>query len=597
MLLAIALGAGVGAVRIKGVSLGPAAALFVGLAIGAVDESLSGAQGLSVLRELGLVLFTYTIGLASGPTFFNGVRRGGAVASAVTIGLIVALGGLCAAVASALDLTSAEQAGLFAGSTTNTPALQAATDALTSGNPVVAYSLAYPAAVAGMLVMTSLVLGRRLPLPATLEPPPPPPVHEQVINWTVQVTAADLPTLDELHVRYPGIGFSRFERAGRVQIATAEQRLERGDVVVVLGPEAAVAAFARDVGERSDRHLPLDRSQLDFRRIVVSNRRLAGRRLADLDLPRRHGVVPTRVRRGDDDFVATGDYELELGDRIRVVGPTEGIVQVARLLGDSERFLAEVDALGFALGATAGVVVGTAAVHIGSVKLGLGVGGGPLVVGLALGVISRTGPVTWQIPHAANQVIRQLGILMFLACAGLASGTAFADAIVTRHGLLLVGAGAGIGIAFAAVVPLVVTLAARRDAVEAAGMLAGIETQPAALGVRARSHQGRRPDQPRLRAGVPRGDAGQDRRRSVPGVRVRVYPSRTWNSAVRSSDDTCCLLARETYVRASASLPAPSAVDSSPVASASSPAGTCCTTRCHRISSSTLNAHWTSAMS
>ncbi|MEP7113752.1 MAG: TrkA C-terminal domain-containing protein, partial [Ilumatobacteraceae bacterium] len=428
------MGAGVGAIRIKGVSLGPAAALFVGLAIGAVDESFGGTQGLTVLRELGLVLFTYTIGLASGPTFFSGIRRGGVVACSMTVGLILALAGLCAAVGSVLNLTSAETAGLFAGSTTNTPALQAASDALTSGDPVVAYSLVYPAAVAAMLVMMTLVLGRRLPLPPTLERPPP-PAPERVINWTIEVTATDLPSLDELHARYPGIGFSRFERDGKVHIALAEQRLEPGDVVVVLGPEAAVAAFAFDVGERSDRHLPLDRTQLDFRRIVVSNRRLAGQRLADLDLPRRHGVVPTRVRRGDDDFVVTGNFELELGDRVRLVGSTEGLAQAARLLGDSERRLAEVDALGFALGATIGVAIGTAALHIGSVKLTLGVGGGPLVVGLTFGVISRTGPVTWQIPHAANQVIRQLGILMFLACAGLGSGTAFADAIVTRHGL------------------------------------------------------------------------------------------------------------------------------------------------------------------
>jgi putative transport protein len=479
--LVVGLGAGLGTVRVKGVGIGPAAALFVGLAVGAIDESLSGTQGLTVLRELGLVLFTYTIGLASGPTFFNGVRRGGATAAGVTAALVVGLGGLCAAAAALLDLSPAERTGLFAGATTNTPALQAASDTLTEGDPVIAYSLAYPTAVAAMLVMVSLVLGRRLPLPATLEPPAPPPPPADVINWTVAVTATGLPTLDELRSRYPGIGFSRVERNGRVDIATAEHRLDRGDVVVVLGPEAAVEAFARQVGERSDRHLPLDRSQLDFRRIAVSNRKLAGQRLADLDLPHQHGVVPTRVRRGDQDFVATDDFELELGDRVRVVGPTDRLAQVARLLGDSERRLAEVDALGFALGATAGVALGTAAVHVGSVELGLGVGGGPLVVGLALGVVSRTGPITWQIPHAANQVIRQLGILMFLACAGLGSGTAFADAITTRQGLELVAAGTVVAVLFAASVPLVITLVARRDAVEAAGMLAGIETQPAAL--------------------------------------------------------------------------------------------------------------------
>lgn len=478
--LVIGLGAGAGTLRVRGVSIGPAAALFAGLAIGAIDESLSGADGLDVLRELGLVLFTYAIGLASGPTFVSGIRRGGATAVAVTVVGIAVLGGLCAAVAAALDLDPAERAGMFAGSATNTPALQAAADALDEGNPVIAYSLAYPGAVIAMLVMVSLVLGRRLPRPSTLEHAPAPRA-EPVVNWTVQVEAGALPTLEALRSRYEGIGFSRIARGDRVEIATAEHRPRPGDVVVVLGPEDAVSSFTRDVGQRSDRHLPLDRSQLDFRRIVLSNRRLAGLRVAELDLPHRYGVVPTRVRRGDEDLVATDDLELELGDRVRVVGPTDRLGPVARLLGDSERRLAEVDAMGFALGATAGIALGAVVVRAGSIELSLGVGGGPLLVGLALGALSRTGPVTWQIPHGSNQVIRQLGILMFLASAGLGSGTAFADAIVTREGLELAVAGTLVGIAFAAAVPLLVTVAARRDEVDTIGMLAGVETQPAAL--------------------------------------------------------------------------------------------------------------------
>jgi putative transport protein len=235
------------------------------------------------------------------------------------------------------------------------------------------------------------------------------------------------------------------------------------------------------VGVRSDRHLPLDRTHLDFRRIAVSRRELAGVRLGALDLVHRFGCVATRVRRGDDDHVAGDDFELELGDRVRLVGPSDGLAAVARFFGDSEQHLAEVDALGFAVGATAGVLLGAVTAQIGSIDLTLGVGGGPLVVGLALGVVSRTGPVTWQIPHAANLVLRQLGILMFLACAGLASGDAFAEAIVTRHGLALAGTGLVVAAAFAAIVPLAVTVVMRRDVVEAAGTLAGIETQPAAL--------------------------------------------------------------------------------------------------------------------
>ena len=282
--------------------------------------------------------------------------------------------------------------------------------------------------------------------------------------------------------RYHGLGFSRVEHDGVVAIATTRHRLEPGDAVVVIGPKPAVEAFCGDVGNRSDHHLPLDRSTFDFRRILVSDRRLAGERIGDLDLPGRFGVMATRVRRGDEDLLCHDDVVLQLGDRVRVVGPSSGIDDVARALGDSERGLSEVDALGFALGIAAGLLLGIVDVPFpGGGGLELGPGGGPLVVGLCLGAISRTGPVTWQIPRAANLVLRQLGILAFLACAGLGSGATFADAIGTREGLELLAAGVFIAAVFAGLIPLVVQLAMRSDVVQTAGTFAGIETQPAAL--------------------------------------------------------------------------------------------------------------------
>lgn len=480
--LVVGIGAGVGSVRVRGISFGPAAALFVGLAFGALDDSIGAVEGLARFRELGLVLFTYTLGLASGPTFFTGLRRGGTGAVVLTAGLVTALGGMCALTAELLDLTAADRAGLFAGSTTNTPALQAAAEAVGTGDPVVAYSLAYPASVVSMLVVLTLLLGRKLHLPAKLEPPPPPERHVDVVNWTLLVTNPALPTLSELRAVHPGIGFSRVEHAGEVQVATGDHRLEPGDSVVVLGPKDVVASFCEHVGERSDRHLPLDRSALDFRRIAVSNRRLAGKRLGELDLPSRFGTTVSRVRRGDEDLVADDRLVLQLGDRVRVVGPTEGLGRVAKYLGDSERRLAEVDALGFALGIAGGLALGMVGVPLpGGGELELGAGGGPLVAGLVLGVLSRTGPITWQVPQGANLVLRQLGLLMFLACAGLGSGGTFADALGTRHGLELFAAGAVISAAFAALVPLAVVVMLRRDVVGTAGMFAGIETQPAAL--------------------------------------------------------------------------------------------------------------------
>lgn len=119
--LVLGVGAGVGTFKVRGISFRPAAALFVGLAVGALDDALSGAIGLGPLREFGLVLFTYTVGLASGPTFLTGLKRGGAQAIGVAIGLVGVLAVMCAVIADVLNLSPADRAGLFARSTTNTP--------------------------------------------------------------------------------------------------------------------------------------------------------------------------------------------------------------------------------------------------------------------------------------------------------------------------------------------------------------------------------------------------------------------------------------------------------------------------------------------
>lgn len=477
----VAVGSAVGAVHVRGVSLGPAAALFAGLAVGAVDVRLTTPGLLAGLQTLGLVLFTYTVGLASGPGFVTGLRRSGVRIVAAVVALVALLAAGAAAVAALLDLDAAERSGLFAGASTNTPALQAAIDALGKrGNPVVAYSLTYPSAVVAMIVAVTLVL-RRPGGAADAAADGPPPA---LVNWTVRVTRAALPPLGELRRTADGepLTFSRYEHDGRVDVATNDVALAPGDLVVVVGRETDVAAFAAWAGERSDRHLALDRRAVDMRRMVVSDRSLAGRRVGELDLPGRFGATVTRVRRGDLDLVATDDLALQLGDRIRVVAPVDRLPAVARAVGDSDRSLAELDVLGFAGGIALGLALGAAVLPLpGGVRLELGPGGGPLVVGLALGFLTRLGPITFQPPQAANLTLRQLGVTMFLGCAGLRSGATFADAVVTRRGAELALAGAVLAGSFAACVALAARRLLRQGPVEAAGTLSGVETQPAAL--------------------------------------------------------------------------------------------------------------------
>lgn len=485
LFLVVGLGAALGSIRVRGIALGPAAALFVGLAVSAWDERLANTP--AIVPQIGLALFIYTVGLASGPSFLAELRHGGAK---VLVGVTVLLGAVALAVAglgSLLDLDVGARTGLFAGTLTNTPALSAAIEGLgkkvadgSVTDPVVGYSLAYPLGVLTMLLAAAWSLRRAHR--ADAQPSADTPAHASgaATSATVLVQRNDLPPLGELrHWDDTTLAFSRVEHDRRVRIATTATRLVPGDRCTLIGTPDDVERFIAWAGERSNRHLALDRTQLDFRRISVSNRALAGKRLAELELEAHHGATVTRIRRGDADVLADGAMVLRLGDRLRVVGPPEGLAAVATLLGDSDRSLGEVDAMGFALGMSIGLLIGLITIPLpGGGTVELGVGGGPLIAGLVLGTLSRSGPITWQVPHAANLTLRQLGILVFLGAIGIRSGATFADAAGTAVGARLALAALVITVALA-LASLLLARLLRADPVSAAGQIAGIETQPA----------------------------------------------------------------------------------------------------------------------
>jgi putative transport protein len=498
LFLVVGIGAALGQVRIKGIALGPAAALFVGLAFSAFDDRLANEP--AIVPQIGLALFIYTVGLASGPSFLAELRRGGAK---VLLGVTALLGLVALAVVgvgSAFDLDRGARAGLFAGTLTNTPALSAAISSLGDAkvtDPVIGYSLAYPLGVLTMLLAAAWSLRRGAKVSAAT-PGAAASGEANATSATVLVHRADLPPLGDLrHWNESHLAFGRYEHDGVVQIATTDVMLQAGDSCTVIGSPADVERFIDWAGERSTRHLALDRAMLDFRRISVSNRKLAGTRLRELDLEGRFGATITRVRRGDHDLVADGDFVVRLGDRLRVVGPAKRLSDVAVLLGDSDRSLGEVDAMGFALGMSIGLLIGLIAIPLpGGGEIELGVGGGPLIAGLVLGTLSRTGPITWQIPHAANLTLRQLGILVFLGAIGIRSGATFADAVGTGVGARVAVAAAILTVAIA-VSSVLLTRLLRADHVTAAGQIAGIETQPAVHAYAAEATKG----DPRVDAG------------------------------------------------------------------------------------------------
>lgn len=471
-----------GRIRIAGVHLGVAAVLFCGLAVGALDQRLALPE---LVPLFGLVLFVYMLGLSSGATFFASLRRKGLRDSGVALTAVLVSAGVALAVGAALGLPAERMAGLFAGALTNTPALAAVVEQLEGtaeaarNAPIIAYSLAYPLGVIGALV--AVLLARWLGRAAPAEERRPEPLQ----NATVRVTQAEAceGTGKELLARHGlALAVSRLRRAGQLRVFDGQdERLELGDELVLVGPAAELARAFSIIGPRLEEPLELDRRVLDFRRIAVSSAKCAGRTLGELDLHGRFGATVTRIRRGDVELVATDELALELGDRVRVVAPRERLAQVSQFFGDSYRALGEIDVVSVGLGICLGLLLGQVAVPLpGDAHFSLGNAGGPLIVGLVLGRLGRTGPMVWNLPYDANQTLRQLGLVLFLAGVGTRSGHAFLSTLQSGHALPLLAAGLAITLS-AAMVSVLVGRALGIPTERLSGVVAAAHTQPAAL--------------------------------------------------------------------------------------------------------------------
>jgi len=478
-----ALGYLVGRIRVGSFSLGVAAVLFVGLGFGALSPELKLPE---FVYLFGLVLFVYTVALASGPGFFASLGRRGLQANLLVAGVLSLAALLVWGLSHLLGLGSAFRAGLFAGALTNTPALAAVLEAMAGRGageaaqtlPVAAYAVAYPVGVIGMLL--AYFVAWRLWNPAEQS-------HQEltgIASATVEVTQARVVgwNLGQLtRAENWNVVFGRVMRSGNQELATPTLALQLGDRLSVVGSEAEIMRVAQALGQRVAERLEEDRHALDFRRVFVSSGAVAGRSVAELDMPGHFGVVITRVRRGEAEFLPEPTTVLELGDRVRVVGSKAGIAKASRYLGDSYRALAEVDVVSFSLGIALGLLLGLVQVPLpggGSFKLGFA--GGPLVVGLILGRLGRTGPVLWQIPYSANLTLRQLGVILFLAGIGTRSGYAFAQTLANGDGLRLFLAGALVTCLSA----LLVLWVGHRQGIPVTtlgGILAGFQTQPAVL--------------------------------------------------------------------------------------------------------------------
>lgn len=498
------LGLAIAGIKVRGVGIGIAGVLFAGIFLGHMGFDIN-HDIMEFVREFGLILFVFTIGLQLGPSFFASIRSHGLKLNALAAAIVV-LGALAAVAFGALaGIDVFSTVGLFSGATTNTPSLGAAQQAVSvlasepgsgissdrAALPALAYAVGYPVGVFG-IIATMLFLRKFFRVDLERETAEFRTEQQKGIEPLVRMNlVVQNPNLDGLEIgdvpgrRETGVTISRIKRAGaeEVEVATEQTVLHTGDKILAVGTKRHLEAFCVIVGRESGENLMRVPGRVAFRRVVVTHKEVLGKTLAELGLDSLYGVTVTRVLRADVEMTAVPDLRLQFGDFLHVVGDEDNISKAADLLGNSLHALNETKFIPMFLGILLGVAAGLAPFHFPGlpVPVRLGLAGGPLVLAILLGRLGRIGPLVWYMPATANTAFRELGIVLFLACVGLKAGAKFVPTLLSQDGFVWLAGACVITLLPLLVVGLVARLALRVNFIAICGLLAGSMTDPPAL--------------------------------------------------------------------------------------------------------------------
>lgn len=495
----VALGLALGSVKVKDIGLGAAGVLFVGILCGHLHFTLA-PDLLAFVRDFGLVLFVYTIGLQVGPGFITSLRQRGLPLNLMAVAIVLLGAGVTILVAKLLGVDMAAAVGIFTGATTNTPALGAAQEALKSihgfdperlGLPALGYAVAYPFGILGIiLAMLALRWFLRVDIAAEAEAfrREQRRDHEPVERMSILIGNSNFnglkfhqfPAKDKLD-----IVISRVKHLGETEVvpATGQTTVHLGDVVLALGTRANLEEFCLIAGKPSQVDLLQSPGRVTSRRVVVTQREMLGQSLRELQLNQRYGVTLTHVTRGDVELSARADLRLQFGDMVRMVGEEADIARAAEFFGNSVKELNHTNLIPVFIGIIFGGLLGMYPFQLGTMPtpVRLGLAGGPLIVAIFFSRIGRIGPLVWYMPANANALLRELGIALFLACAGLKAGEHFFHVLREGDGLKWMACGAVITLVPLLVVGLAARLLGKLNYLNLCGLLSGSMTDPPAL--------------------------------------------------------------------------------------------------------------------
>jgi len=496
LFLVSAIGYAIGEIKFGSFRLGIVGVLLTGLFFGAFHPGFK-LDEFEFIYRFGLVLFVYTVGLSNGPSFYMMLKKQGLRDNLFTLGVITLAGVIVVVVSKLFFLKASLSSGVFAGSLTNTPALAGVIEYMKvnlskdlftqlSSDPVIAYSVVYPFGVIGVMIAI-LLLQKAFKVDYVKEAESlkiPGITSEKLLSQTVEITKdLDSSIQEIIEKNHLQVVLGRIKRTERLSLIIDETRVKQGDLITIIGNEEEIAKLTNLIGKTSEKSIQFEIKDIEFKNIVISSHKIAGTKLSDLKLSEKFGGIITRIKRGDVDLLANDDFVIQLGDSLRVVAPRDKMEKICKFFGDSYKAISEVNFLTLGLGIAIGLLIGEIPVPLpGGTIFKLGLAGGPLIVGLVLGILGRTGKVVWQIPYNANLTLRQLGIILFLAGVGTRSGYAFITTLSSGIiGIKLLVAGmivtfvtAIIALAFGYKVlkiPMSVLI----------GMVSGMQTQPALL--------------------------------------------------------------------------------------------------------------------
>ena len=497
--LTAAVGLMVGKIKVKGISLGGAGALFVGILLGHLGLRVEG-NVLHFIQEFGLILFVYTIGMQVGPGFMDSIRRHGLVlnilsTSIVLLGVIVTL---CLYFLTDMHNNVPVLIGMLCGAVTNTPSLGAANSAFAAAGvdtslTGIGYAVAYPFGVIGIILVMILVriIFRQDPNKAAEK------YTAEIAATSKEIESCSL-TVDNQNLFgvmlkdipdliSSGVVVTRLLRGESIFTPNGKTVIEKGDKLHIVGMPEAVAAMEKIIGKRLETPITTFASDtakpIQVKSILVTNKKILGRTIGSLALAERYGVNVSRVTRSGFKFTERLDLRIKFADKLKIVGPAEGIEAAAKELGNSLTALDHLEILPAFLGIILGVIVGSIPIALPGMPtpLKLGLAGGPLIVSILLSRKRKIGPLNFFMANSANLMLREFGLTLFLSCVGLNAGIKFFDVLLHGDGLYYMGLAALITFIPLAIVATVGHLVFKVNYLSLCGVLAGATTDPPAL--------------------------------------------------------------------------------------------------------------------